>query len=178
MRLRGWTFHGSLPNVDKMIVIGAPHTTNWDFVAFLAARWAYKMDAHFLAKQGLFRWPFGRFFRTLGGIPVGGSKLGGVVSQVAKVFDEAERITLVMAPEGTRASVPYWRSGFLTIAEATSAPIVLAAVDFPRTEITIGPAIEFRGDVSGFMDQVRGFYADKQGLHPELKGPIQVREES
>ncbi len=178
LRLRGWTFQGSLPNVDKMIVIGGPHTTNWDFVAFLAARWAYKLDARFLAKRGLFRWPFGYLFTALGGIPVGGSRPGGVVGQVAKVFEEAGQITLVIAPEGTRASVPYWRSGFLNIAEATSAPIVLAAVDFPRREITIGPAIEYRGDVSGFMDQARNFYADKEGLYPELKGPVQVRDES
>lgn len=178
LRLRGWTFHGSLPRVEKMIVIGAPHTTNWDFVAFLAARWAYKMEARFLAKHGLFRWPFGYLFTALGGIPVGGSRSGGVVGQVAKVFDDAEHVTLVIAPEGTRASVPYWKSGFLKIAEATAAPVVLAAVDFPRREVTIGPTIDLRGNVPGFMDQARDFYADKEGLHPRLKGPIQVRNES
>jgi 1-acyl-sn-glycerol-3-phosphate acyltransferase len=178
LRLKGWTFLGSLPNVDKMIVIGAPHTTNWDFVAFLAARWAFKMEARFLAKRGLFRWPFGYFFTALGGIPVGRSKQGGVVGQVAEVFDEAEHITLVIAPEGTRAAVPYWKSGFLKIAEATSAPIVLAAVDFSRRELTIGPAIDYRGDVSAFMDQVRAFYDNKEGLRPALKGPVRVLDES
>jgi 1-acyl-sn-glycerol-3-phosphate acyltransferase len=161
-----------------MIVIGAPHTTNWDFVAFLAAMRAYRMKARFLAKHGLFRWPFGYFFTALGGIPVSGSKSGGVVGQVARVFDEAEHITLVIAPEGTRASVPNWKSGFLKMAEATSVPVVLAAVDFPRREITIGPTIVIRGEVSSFMDRVRAFYSDKEGLHPELKGPVQLRNES
>ncbi len=178
LRLRGWKFPGSLPSVDKMIVIGAPHTTNWDFVVFLAAKWAHKMNAHFLGKHTLFRWPFGYLFKALGGIPIDRSKSGGVVGQVAAVFEDAKKMTLVMAPEGTRKPVPSWKSGFLKIAEVTSAPVVLAAVDFPRREITIGPAIEYRGDVSAFMDQTREFYSDKVGLHPELQGPVRVRDES
>ncbi len=177
MRFRGWTFLGKVPDVPKMIVIGAPHTTNWDFVAFLAAMRAYRMKARFLAKHGLFRWPFGYFFTALGGIPVGGSKPGGVVGQVARAFAEAEHITLVIAPEGTRKSVPYWKSGFLKIAEAARVPVVLAAVDFGQRELTIGPMMDYAGNASAFMGEARLFYDDKVGLHPEGKGPVRVREE-
>jgi 1-acyl-sn-glycerol-3-phosphate acyltransferase len=87
-------------------------------------------------------------------------------------------MALVIAPEGTRRSAPYWKSGFLKMAGMADVPVLLAAVDFARRELTIGPLIHYAGDVSAFMDEVRSFYDDKVGLHPEGKGPVRVREEA
>ena len=178
LRLRGWVFLGKLPDVPKMIVIGAPHTTNWDFVAYLAALHHFRFRASYIGKHTLFRWPFGYIFRYFGGIPVGGSKSGGIVGQVTDAFNTADEMALVIAPEGTRRSVPYWKSGFLKIAGMADVPVLLAAVDFARKELTIGPLIHYAGDVSAFMDEVRSFYDDKVGLHPGGKGPVRVREEA
>ena len=177
LRLRGWTFHGMIPEVSKMIMIGAPHTTNWDFVAYLAALHHFRFRASYIGKHTLFRWPFGYLFSYFGGIPVDRSKPGGIVGQVTEAFNAADEMALVIAPEGTRASVPYWKSGFLKIAEMADVPIVLAAVDFSRREVTIGSIIDYAGDASAFMDEARSFYDDKVGLHPNGKGPVRVREE-
>ena len=178
LRLRGWAFLGMLPDVSKMIVIGAPHTTNWDFVAYLAALYHFRFRASYIGKHTLFRWPFGYLFRYLGGIPVGGSKPGSIVGQVTDAFDTADEMALVISPEGTRKSVPYWKSGFLKIAEMADVPVLLAAVDFAKRELTIGPLIEYAGDASAFMEEVRSFYDDKVGLHPDGKGPVRVRQEA
>lgn len=177
MRLRGWTFLGKVPDVPKMIVIGAPHTTNWDFVAYLAALHHFMFKASYIGKHTLFRWPFGYLFRYLGGIPVDRSKPGGIIGQVTDAFNTADKMALVMAPEGTRRMVPYWKSGFLKIAEAARVPVVLAAVDFGQRELTIGPMMDYAGNASAFMGEARLFYDNKVGLHPEGKGPIRVREE-
>jgi 1-acyl-sn-glycerol-3-phosphate acyltransferase len=177
LKLRGWSFTGELPDLPKLMVIGAPHTTNWDFVIFLGALHHYRMKASFIGKHTLFRWPFGYFFRWLGGIPVDRTKPGGQVQQVVDAVNRSNRVILVMAPEGTRKAAPQWKSGFLHIAANADLPIVLGYVDYPNRRAGMGPVVSFDGDPSGFMDDARRFYADKQGLHPEGKGPVQVREE-
>ena len=177
LRLLDWHFLGKVPDIPKMIVVGAPHTTNWDFIVFLAALHAYRIRARFIGKHTLFRWPFGYFFRALGGIPVDRSRPGGMVRQVTEAFDAADEMILVIAPEGTRKAVPYWKSGFLTIALDARVPVVLGSVDFSRREVTLSPAIDYTGDPREFMDQARRFFQGKLGGHPEGGGPVRVREE-
>lgn len=177
LRLRGWGFEGKVPDLPKMIIVGAPHTSNWDFIAFLAALHHFRLKVRFLGKHTLFRWPFGYLFRGLGGIPVDRSRPGGIVAQVADVFDASHEMILVIAPEGTRKPAPYWKSGFIKMAEAARVPVVLAAVDYPRRRVVIGPAFSLDEGVRLFMDHARSFYADKEGSHPEGKGPVRVREE-
>jgi 1-acyl-sn-glycerol-3-phosphate acyltransferase len=177
LELRGWEFTGTVPDVPKLIIIGAPHTTNWDFVVYLGALHHYQLHASYIGKHTLFRWPFGWLFRKLGGIPVDRSKPGGLVQQVVDALESAKRMILVIAPEGTRGAAPYWKSGFLHIAAAAEVPILLAYIDYPSKRAGMGPLLEFDGDIPGFMDRCREFYADKQGKHPEKKGPVAVREE-
>lgn len=175
--LNGWKFDGVVPPVAKMIVVGAPHTSNWDFVFFLAALHQFRLKVRFLGKHTLFRWPFGSFFERLGGIPVDRSKASGVVGQVSAAFDSTAEMVLVIAPEGTRGSGRWWKSGFLKIAEAASVPLVLAGLDYSTKTITLSEAIPFHGDTGGFMDLARDFYRDSRGLHPEKETPVMLREE-
>lgn len=175
--LRGWKFNGVIPPLARMIIVGAPHTSNWDFVFFLAALQHFRLRVHYLGKHTLFRWPFGEFFERLGGIPVDRSKASGVVGQVAAAFESSKGMVLVIAPEGTRQSGRWWKSGFLKIAEAASVPVVFAGLDYSTKTITVGEAIPFEGDVGGFMDLARQFYRDKRGLYPEKETPVMLREE-
>jgi 1-acyl-sn-glycerol-3-phosphate acyltransferase len=177
LKLGGWEFEGDLPNLSKLIIIGAPHTSNWDFIIYLGALHHYRLKASFIGKHTLFRWPFGYFFRKMGGIPVDRSKAGGLVQQVVDVIGRSDRMVLLMAPEGTRKAAPFWKSGFLQIAAQAEVPILLAYVDFPNRRAGLGPLLGFDGDVTRFMDQARSFYADKQGLRSHDKGPVRVREE-
>lgn len=177
MRLRGWEFHGVVPPVPKMIVVGAPHTTNWDFMVFLAALHHYQLRVRYLGKHTLFRWPFGRFFEAVGGIPVDRSRPGGVVGQVTAAFAASDSMVLVVAPEGTRKAARWWKSGFLKIAESALVPIVFAGVDYERKSVSLGPAVEYDGDLTAFMDRARGFFLDKRGLHPDRETPVVLREE-
>ena len=172
----GWEFLGEVPDVPKMVIIGAPHTSNWDFFLFLAALHHYRLSVNYLGKHTLFRWPFGFLFRRLGGIPVDRSRAGGVVGQVKQEFDQADQMILVLAPEGTRKAAPQWKSGFLEIATAAQVPIVLAGVNYPSKTVTIGP--HYEATAMGLMDAVRAFYADKVGRHPQGKGPVALRTES
>jgi 1-acyl-sn-glycerol-3-phosphate acyltransferase len=174
----GWRFEGQVPDLPKMVIIGAPHTSNWDFALFLAALHHYRLKVRFLGKHTLFRWPLGYFFRRWGGIPVDRTKGGGVVAQVKQAFDEAEKMILVIAPEGTRKAAPRWKSGFAEIAERADVPVVFAGVDGPGKTLVIGPAHRVGADRTGFMDRVRAFYNDKEGINPKGKGPVRIGTEN
>lgn len=173
----GWQIEGELPDIPKMVVVGAPHTSNWDFFIFLAVIYHFDIKVKFLGKHTLFRWPFGWMFRKVGGIPVDRSKSGGVVGQVRTAFDAAESMILVVAPEGTRRAQRSWKSGFVEIAETADVPVVFAGVDGPTRTVHIGQAERVGPDRSEFMNRARAFYADLRGLRPEGKGPVRLADE-
>ena len=174
----GWKIDGELPDIPKMVIVGAPHTSNWDFFLFLAAIRHFRIKARFLGKASLFRWPSGFIFRKVGGIPVDRAQPGGVVRQVTAAFDESDEMILVIAPEGTRRAADKWKSGFVEIAHDANVPVVFAGVDGPRRVLTISPPYQVGDDHTAFMDHVRAFYADKPGLDPEGKGPVRIARET
>lgn len=177
LRIRGWRYLGALPEVPKMVMLGAPHTSNWDFFLFLGALHAYRMKVRFIGKEGLFRWPFGYFFRAFGGIPVSRSRPGGVVGQVVAEFERSERMILVIAPEGTRVAAPRWKSGFLHVAREAGVPVVPASVAGERREVELGEPVYYTGDPVEFMDRLRNFYEGREGLRASGVGPIRIIEE-
>jgi 1-acyl-sn-glycerol-3-phosphate acyltransferase len=177
LRLGRWKTVGEVPALPKMVIIGAPHTSNWDFpIGMLAAR-ALGVKIRFLGKHTLFRSPFGWFFRMLGGIPVDRSRPGGIIGQIGGAFASADRLTLVIAPEGTRSHRPYWKSGFYEIARAAGVPVVLARIDAGRREVLVGPTIETTGDIAADMDRIRPFYDGIPGIKRERAGPVRLRAE-
>lgn len=178
MTLLGWRFVGEVPNLPKMVIIGAPHTSNWDFFLFLAALDRYHLKVHFLGKRSLFRWPFGWMFRKVGGIPVDRSAQGGLVNQVKEAFDASDELILVIAPEGTRQAAPKWKSGFFEIARHAKVPVVCAGVNSIAKTVTFGEALVVGDDQSAFMDEIRSFYAPMDGIRPLGRGPVRIAEEA
>lgn len=170
----GWQIVGEIPDVPKMVIIGAPHTSNRDFFLFLAALHHYAIEAKFLGKHTLFRAPLGFMFRKVGGIPVDRSKAGGVVAQVTAAFARSERMILVIAPEGTRGAAREWKSGFIEIAASANVPVVCAGVG-PGRILTLSEPMSVGEDRTAFMDRVREFYVDKTGLRPEHRSPVRLR---
>jgi len=167
IKMIGWRKDGSLPDIPKYVIIVAPHTSNWDFPIGLAMAFALKLRGYWLGKDGLFRWPFHGFFRWLGGIPIDRSKSSDVVAQMVQVFKERNKLTMVLAPEGTRKKVMYWKSGFYHIARGADVPIVLAFIDYLKKAGGIGPIFKPTGDIETDMAYIRAFYATVTGKHPE-----------
>ena len=174
----GWTFQGSPPEDHRCILIGAPHTSNWDFLYLLLVSWSMGMDVKWVGKHTLFRPPFGGLMRVLGGVPVDRRARHGAVGQLADEFARRDHLILTVAPEGTRSKVPYWKSGFYEIARAAGVPIATGYLDYARKEGGIGPLVMPTGDRKADMDRLREFYADKTGKHPENWTPPRLRDES
>jgi 1-acyl-sn-glycerol-3-phosphate acyltransferase len=159
------------------LLVGAPHTSNWDFVLMLAIAWSTGIHVRWLGKHTLFSGPAGPLMRALGGIPVDRRDPGRVVADVVARIRAGETFSLVVTPEGTRGTGSYWKSGFYRIARDAGLPVTLGYVDRTTMTTGLGPTIELTGDVRADMDVVRGFYADKSGLRPASRTEPRLREE-
>jgi 1-acyl-sn-glycerol-3-phosphate acyltransferase len=170
MGIRGWRVEGEIPDVPKMVLIVAPHTSNWDFFTGIWVKLALRMGARFVGKHTLFRGPLGVVMRWLGGVPVDRSAATRFVEETARVMRESERMTLVIAPEGTRKRANRWKSGFYRIAMATGVPILLAGFDYTRKVIVFGPLIQPTGDYEKDLAAIQSHYDARMALRPENYG--------
>ncbi len=172
-----WTLV-SEPAPDRpTILIGAPHTSNWDFVFMLAITWRLDMHVRWLGKKSLFRGWRGPIMRAWGGIPVDRESPAAVVGEVLQSIRAGDIFGLVVTPDGTRKGHTHWKSGFYRIAREAGLPLTLGYVDRTTMTTGLGPTIELTGDVSRDMDVIRAFYADKSGVKPEHRVEPRLREE-
>lgn len=158
-------------------MIGAPHTSNWDFVMMLAISWRSGIRVKFLGKHQMFKKPFGALVRALGGIAVDRTDPSRVVDEILARLEGGEQFYLVITPEGTRSHQDYWRSGFYRIARAADLPITLAYVDRTIMTAGLGPTFRLSGHVSDDMERIRRFYDGKPGIRPGLGSVPRLREE-
>lgn len=174
-----WTLHSEpLPEQGASILLGVPHTSNWDFLFMLAITWRAGISAKFLGKNSLFRGPMGPLMRALGGIPVDRRHPQGVVEAVVARVRAGERFFLVVTPEGTRGKTAGWKSGFYRIAQETGLPVTLGYVDRTTMTTGLGPTLHMTGDLVADMDRIRAFYADKSGFTPSNRCEPRLREET
>ena len=169
MRLIGWRVDGSLPDIPKFVLIGAPHTSNWDFVLFLGLVFSLRANVRFMGKAELFRWPIGSFFRYCGGIPVDRSKSTGLVDQMVAVCNNSKNFILTITPEGTRHHVTEWKRGFYHIAKGAGIPIVLGVVDGKNKTVRIGQVFHPTGDMEADLKTIKDFFTGVVGINRRRK---------
>ena len=164
LRLGGWRMLGELPDVPKLVLIAAPHSSNWDGVWGFAAKLALGLDARILGKDALFKVPgLGPLLRRLGVIPVDRSNARGVTGQAAAMIREADRMWFALAPEGTRRRVEKWKTGFWKMARAADVPVLPVYFHYPDRVIGIGPLWRMSDDLDADMARIRAWYAPWQG---------------
>ncbi|MBN7793102.1 1-acyl-sn-glycerol-3-phosphate acyltransferase [Microbacterium esteraromaticum] len=172
-----WTLSTQPAPTRPTVLIGAPHTSNWDFVLMLAIAWRLGIEVHWLGKKSLFRGWRGPVMRALGGIAVDRDDPSRIVGEVVAQAHAGEVFGLVVTPDGTRSGHTHWKSGFYRIARETGMPVTLGYVDRTTMTTGLGPTIDLTGDVAGDMDRIRAFYADKSGLRPEHRVEPRLRDE-
>jgi len=167
-RLQGWTLTGRAPRSRRCVILGAPHTSNWDFIFFLGTTHAFGLRPAFMGKDSLFRWPLGRFMREMGGVPVIRSSSQNYVEQIVAEFGRREDMMLVVAPEGTRKGVERWKSGFYHIARGAGVPVVPGWVDQATRRGGLGPEIELTDDYEADLARIADFYRSVLPGHERL----------
>jgi len=164
-KIRGWKLQGNPPRVAKYVIIAVPHTSNWDFPLALAMAFIYGFDMQWMGKDSLFKGWRGPIMRWMGGIPITRSSSNNVVAQTIEAFKRAESLILAIPPEGTRAKVDTWKTGFYYIALGANVPIALAFLDYEKK--TGGFLSEFHptGNVDVDIAAIRASYAGISGKY-------------
>ena len=175
LRLARWRTVGEVPTSG--VLVGAPHTSNWDWVAMLLLMWSGGVPPRVLIKAEIMRTPLGSLLRANGGISLDRRNPGAVVRDLLAEASRGEPFLLIIAAEGTRKKGDHWKSGFYRIAQQTGLPISLGFIDGPTRTLGFGPTFRPTGDVVADMDLVRAFYADKHGIHPRLRTAPRLPEE-
>lgn len=176
MRLTGWTIVGDPPTASKFIAVGAPHTSNWDYLLFLGVTSLFAVPAKAIGKHTLVKGPFG-WLMTRAIIPVRRDSGQGLVEDMVEAFELADELAVVIAPEGTREFADGWHSGFYRIAEAAGVPIVATYVDRENKIAGLSPEIYLTGDVAADMNRIRDFMKPGRGKHPDQAAPTRLRNE-
>ena len=166
MRLFGWRFEGTVPNLLKMVLIGAPHTSNWDFVLAMVVLFALRVRVYWLGKHTFVNSPLKPLLLWLGGVAVDRGAASGVVEQTAAQFEQRDQFLLGLAPEGTRSLVKRWKMGFFYIARAANVPIIPVGLDYGRKVIKLGAPIWTDVGETAVLAQLKTFYSDVQAKHP------------
>lgn len=175
LRATRWRLTGDVP--ESGILVGAPHTSQWDWVVMLMIAWASGMRPKVLVADRYFKGFVGWILRRTGGIPLDRSSPGATIRALLKAAEADDSFQLVIAAEGTRSKGEFWKPGFYRISQQTGLPISLGFVDGPTRSLGMGPTFHPTGDVKADMDFVRAFYADKQGIRPENRTEPRLREE-
>jgi 1-acyl-sn-glycerol-3-phosphate acyltransferase len=177
LRCGGWrvAFDG-LPARQGVLIV-YPHTSNWDFVVGILAKWAIGVPVHFWGKHTLFELPlFGRWLRRLGGVPVDRANTRGVVTAMVERVTDARAADaffwLALAPEGTRSRRAHWRSGFYEVARRAQVPLGLAYFDYAERTIGVQVFLALGGDRASDMAAIARHLAHRRGKRPQLASPV------
>ena len=175
LRAARWKTVGTVPS--RGILVGAPHTSNWDWVLTMLLAWDSRVQIRLLVKESFFKGPLAPFMRWTGAVALDRDDPGATIRKLLADAETDETFLLGIAAEGTRSKADYWKSGFYRISQQTGIPITLAFVDKPSRTVGWGPTFAPTDDVVADMDRIRAFFADKSGLKPELATEPRLREE-
>ena len=163
LRMGGWTIVGDWPDLPKLVIIAAPHSSAWDVIWGIAAKVAMGIEVIFMGKQEAFWGPIGWLLRKFGGMPVNRSAPGGIVEQVVARFRSSEKMWFALSPEGTRRKVEKWKPGYWRIAKRAEVPVYCVWFDYPSRTFGLGPLVELSDDIAADMLRIRALFVPYQG---------------
>lgn len=167
LHLAGWRIIDHRPEpMGSAIYLVVPHTSNWDFFIGLFARSVARIKANYLAKKSLFDSPMGWFFRATGGYPVDRSRNTNITDQVVAYFRTIPGFSIAITPEGTRAKVDAWKTGFWRIAKGANVPLVLTSFDYARKEITLSKPWTAGNDMEQDIIELMAYFQPFKGKNP------------
>lgn len=167
--IMGWRVDIHLPDLPKFVVIGVPHTSNWDFVVGICTIFIIRLRIRWWVKHTVARWPWAGVVDWLGGVPIDRGAAHGVVGQTVDAFTREPQFVLGVTPEGTRSRTEHWKRGFYHVATKARVPIVLAYFDYRRKIVGAREVIWPTGDYAADTAKMLAFYRDHaMARRPEL----------
>lgn len=172
--LSGWKVSGNLPkDVNKAVMIAAPHTSNWDFLWARAAFFILKIPVRYTVKKELLKFPLNIILNSLGAIGIDRSKKEGsserlsMTEAMINLFNESDKLVVLVTPEGTRSYNQEWKTGFYRVAEGAKVPIYCGFLDYENKIAGVGPTVFPNGEVDIQIEEIKSFYRPIKGKYPE-----------
>lgn len=178
LRVLGWRIVGEMPDLPRFLVIGAPHTSWFDWFLNLALMGWFELPLRWAGKRSLFRWPWGGLMRAVGGVPVDRGARKGFVGACVSLFATEDRCVIGILPEGTRKRAEHWKSGFYHLALAAGVPVVPVAVDGPTRTMTVGAPRMLTGDPAVDMADLADFFKEAHGVIPANASPVRLESQA
>lgn len=170
LKWAGWQIAGGVINAPQMVLIGAPHTSNWDFILTILTMFALGVRFSWVAKHSLFRWPVAGLMTWLGGVRLDRQTTEGFVDQMVEEFNRRPQFLLAIMPEGTRSKVREWRSGFYYIALRAQVPMLPVIFDYGHKLLRLGPMLSASGDAAADLPRIQSFYQGVKGKRDDSGG--------
>jgi len=164
LNIAAWRISGTPPNEKKYIIIVAPHTSNFDFILGVIAKFAIGLKVKYLGKKILFQPPWGWIFYQLGGYPVKRDKHYNQVDYIVKIINKENQFILGIAPEGTRSNTGQWKTGFYWIAKLAKIPIVMVSFDYAKKIITFSSPFYPTSNMKEDISIMKSFFKDVKGM--------------
>lgn len=167
-RIKGWEVVGDVPEgVRKLVMVAAPHTSNWDFLYARLAFFLKGFRLRYTIKKELFFFPLGILLKSLGGIAIDRSVKGNMVQEMANLFDDYDDLVLLITPEGTRSYAKEWKKGFYYVAQNAGVPIIIGYLDYKKKHAGIGPIIYPSGNYEEDLKSIHDVIRDVTPKFPE-----------
>lgn len=162
-----WRIEGELPNAKQYIIVVAPHTSNFDFFIGVFTRRILGFDPKYVAKKELFVFPFGIFFKWMGGYPVDRSKNTNFVESIVELFKMNSNFIITLTPEGTRSYNPNWKTGFYYISRKAQVPILRVGFDYAQKRVVLDK-LYYPGDSADeCVAEFKQYFSQFKGKNPK-----------
>ena len=154
-------------DAEKCVMVFAPHTSMWDFVVGKLILTVFGLPSKIMIRKESFWFPLNLLLKYLGGIPVDRKHSAALPAAMASEIEKRKRITLVIAPEGTRKLTTHWKKGFYFIAQQAQVPICLCYIDWNKKiggilPDTITPPF---GSYEAVLAFIQSHYRGMKGKH-------------
>ncbi|WHF52935.1 1-acyl-sn-glycerol-3-phosphate acyltransferase [Chryseobacterium gotjawalense] len=176
LKILGWkvVLEGDVNNLDRCILVVAPHTANDEYMLGNFAYWSLGKPLKVIIKDQHTKAWYGFLVKAMGGVGIDRSQKNDLVKFVADLFKK-EDFSLVITPEGTRSWVPKWRKGFYHMALAAKVPLVIASGDFKEKIIYLGKKISVEDletrTYENIMAELQEYYKKRTPKVPENWNP-------
>lgn len=158
MRMHGWRIVGEFPAEPKIILVGLPHTSNWDGYFSILFLLTLNLRISMMIKHTALQGPMGGIMRRLGFVGVNRKAAKDVAVQMVEQFRSHDRFWLAITPEGTRTQAADIKTGFHRIARAANVPLLPIAIDFKNKCVRVLPPMTPSADVQADLQALLALY--------------------
>lgn len=166
-KVLGWKIKGEFPDINKSIIIFAPHTSYYDALYGKLFLNEIGIKHSFISKKELFFFPMNLVMKWYGAIPVSGANNKNAIYQVIAMLNSYSKLHIVISPEGSRRKVTHWNKGFYYMALKANVPIVVGYMDYEKKEIGIKGVIDNLQNINAVMQQIHTMYKGVTAKYPE-----------